>query len=62
MTFLSAWAIGVVSSPFSGINLSMQGRYGQRGLDSLRWNGTYSLIMLALSITALNLYAALALS
>ncbi len=57
MTFLSAWAIGVACSPFSGINLAMQGRYGQGGLDSLRWNGLYSLIMLALSIAALNLYA-----
>lgn len=61
MTFLSAWAIGVASSPFSGINLSMQGRYGQQSLDSLKWNGPYSLIMMLLSILALNLYAALSL-
>lgn len=59
MTFLAAWAIGVASSPFSGINLSMQGRYGQQSLDSLKWNGLYSLIMMLLSITTLNLYAAL---
>lgn len=57
MTFLSAWAIGVASSPYSGINLSMHGRYGQQTLDSLKWNGLYSLAMLLLSIALLNLYA-----
>jgi hypothetical protein len=62
MTFLSAWAIGVASSPYSGINLSMHGRYGQQTLDSLKWNGLYSLVMLLLSVVALNLYATLALA
>lgn len=62
MTFLSAWAIGVAGSPFSGINLAMQGRYGQQTLDSLKWNGLYSLIMLCLSIAALNFYTSLVLS
>jgi hypothetical protein len=62
MTFLSAWAIGVACSPFSGINLSLQGRYAQRSLDSLKWNGLYSLVMLLLSIAVLNLYAGLAMS
>ncbi len=57
MTFLSAWAIGVAGSPFSGISLSMQGRYHQRTLDSLRWNGRYCLVMLLLSVGVLNLYA-----
>ncbi len=57
MTFLAAWAIGVAVSPFSGISLAMQGRYRQRTLDSLRWNGRYALVMLALSIGVLNLYA-----
>ncbi|MCU7797414.1 MAG: hypothetical protein KZQ75_09810 [Candidatus Thiodiazotropha sp. (ex Myrtea spinifera)] len=56
MTFLSAWSIGVASSPYSGINLSMQGRYQQQGLDSLKWNGIYSAVMLLLSMTALNLF------
>ena len=58
MTFLCAWAIGVASSPYSGINLAMHGRYGQETLDSLKWNGLYSLVMLLLSIGVLNLYAA----
>ncbi|WP_369161372.1 hypothetical protein [Candidatus Thiodiazotropha sp. LNASS1] len=59
MTFLSAWAVGVACSPFSGINLSMQGRYGQHSLASLKWHGNYSLVMFFCSIAALNLYAAL---
>ncbi|MEW8024421.1 MAG: hypothetical protein AB2803_12065 [Candidatus Thiodiazotropha sp.] len=59
MTFLSAWAVGVACSPFSGINLSMQGRYGQHGLASLKWHGNYSLVMFFCSLAALNLYAAL---
>ncbi len=62
MTFLSAWAIGVASSPFSGINLSMQGRYSQKSLDSLKWNGLYSLVMLLLASIALNLYSELVLT
>lgn len=57
MTFLSAWGIGVASSPFSGINLSLQGRYAQRGLDSLRWNGIYAVVMLVLALVILNLFA-----
>jgi len=62
MTFLSAWAIGVSSSPFSGINLSMQGRYAQQSLESLKWNGPYSILMLLLSVAVLNLYAAFVLT
>ncbi|WP_316367162.1 hypothetical protein [Candidatus Thiodiazotropha sp. CDECU1] len=61
MTFLSAWAVGVACSPFSGINLSMQGRYGQPGLASLKWHGKYSLLMFLCSLAALNLYAKLGL-
>lgn len=61
MTFISAWAIGTGTSPFSGINLAMQGRYKQQTSDSLRWNGKYALVMLLLSILVLNLFAKLAL-
>ena len=57
MTFISAWAIGTATSPYSGINLAMQGRYVQQSMDSLRWNGFYSLMMLSLSIVTLNLFA-----
>ncbi|MEW8325358.1 MAG: hypothetical protein AB2659_00845 [Candidatus Thiodiazotropha sp.] len=59
MTFLSAWAIGVTCSPFSGINLSMHGRYDQPNLASLKWHGKYSLAMVCCALAALNLYAAI---
>lgn len=57
MTFLAAWGIGVACGPFSGINLSLQGRYAQRALDSLRWNGVYAVVMLVLALALLNLFA-----
>jgi hypothetical protein len=56
MTFIAAWAIGTGTSPFSGINLAMQGRYIQQSGDSLKWNGLYAVVMVLLSILALNLY------
>jgi hypothetical protein len=44
--FLSGWAIGVVVAPLSGMNLALQGRYGIRSQDVIRWNWRYALIML----------------
>ncbi|MGD8430935.1 MAG: hypothetical protein PVH31_11050 [Ectothiorhodospiraceae bacterium] len=57
MTFLCAWAIGVSVSPLSGLNLAMQGAYGLRGLDILRWNLPYGAVMLVTAMIALNVYA-----
>lgn len=57
MTFLCAWATSVGTSPFSGMNLALQGRYGVRPLDFLRWNGGYSLLMVASSCAMLMAYA-----
>ena len=56
MTFLSSWAIGVASSPFSGMNLALQGRYRLAPLDFLRWNGVYSLVMLGAASSVLIAY------
>jgi hypothetical protein len=42
--FLLAWANGAASSPFGGLTLSLQGRYGLTPGDILRWNGSYSVI------------------
>jgi hypothetical protein len=47
--FLAAWGIGVAASPLSGLNLAMQGSYGIRASDILRWNGPFALAMLALA-------------
>ncbi|MCG8125650.1 MAG: hypothetical protein N0E55_17075, partial [Candidatus Thiodiazotropha taylori] len=56
MTFIASWAIGTGTSPFSGINLAMQGRYAQQSGDSLKWNGLYGVVMVLLSILVLNLF------
>jgi hypothetical protein len=47
----------VGTSPFSGMNLALQGRYGVRALDFLRWNGGYSLLMVTGSCAMLMAYA-----
>jgi hypothetical protein len=47
MTFLAAWATGVAASPFSGMNLALQGRYDIPPWGFLRWNGVYGLLMMA---------------
>lgn len=45
MMFLMSWAIGVASSPISGVNLALQGRYGVSGLAIFRWNLAYAIKM-----------------
>lgn len=56
ITFLCSWAISVGTSPFSGMNLALQGRYRIAPLNFLRWNGRYSLVMLCASMAALLAY------
>lgn len=53
-----AWAQGVSISPLSGMHLAMQGRFGIDPRGFLRWNGSYTLLMLVLDIGALHLYEA----
>jgi hypothetical protein len=59
ITFLMAWAQGVSISPLSGMHLGMQGRFGIDPRGFLRWNGSYTLFMLALDTGVLHLYEAL---
>ena len=51
--YLMAWGIGAGCSPFSGLALSLQGRYGLGALQILRWNLGYALIMYAAGCAAL---------
>jgi hypothetical protein len=60
MTFLAAWATSVPASPFSGMNLALQGRYDIPPLGFLRWNGLYGLVMLAAASGMFVLYEHLA--
>jgi hypothetical protein len=59
VTYLMAWAAGVSASPFSGMHLGMQGRFGVPAAGFLRWNGPFTLVMLAVYAIALHLFEAL---
>ena len=50
------WGGSIVASPFSGINLALQGRFGVSSFLLMRWNMAYSLTMLAICICALQVY------
>ena len=59
IAYLMAWAQGVAISPLSGMHLGMQGRFGIDPRGFLRWNGSYTLAMLALDVGVLHLYEVL---
>ena len=59
LTFLSAWAIGVSTSPLSGLNLAIQGAYGVSARNLFLWNLPYALRMLAVVSVVLYGYARL---
>lgn len=50
---LSAWAVGTSVGPLSGINLSLQGRYGVSGTHMMRHNLGYALVMAILVVGTL---------
>ena len=56
MTYLMTWAAGVSSSPFSGMHLSMQGRFNIDAMGFVRWNASFTVLMLALFVAVLHLY------
>jgi hypothetical protein len=57
MTFLMAWAIGILANPLSGLHLAMQGRYGIDGYAFLRWNSVYVMKSLGIAVLILHLYS-----
>lgn len=50
---LSAWAVGTSVGPLSGINLSLQGRYGVSGYRMMKNNLLYAAVMSLLSLGAI---------
>ena len=50
---LSAWAVGTSVGPLSGINLSLQGRYGVSGYRMMKNNLLYAAMMSLLSLGAI---------
>lgn len=57
ITFLMTWAIGVSTAPFSGLHLTIQGRYQVNALALLRMNAGFALVMLGVATLAIHLYA-----
>lgn len=55
MTFLMAWATAVSTSPFSGLNLTIQARYNLKALDLLKLNSIYALKMYCIGVVILHL-------
>ena len=54
-TGLASWAVGTAVGPLSGINLSLQGRYGVSGYRIMRHNLGYALLLSALALLAIVL-------
>ncbi|WP_235039527.1 hypothetical protein [Vreelandella profundi] len=50
---LSSWAVGTSVGPLSGINLSLQGRYGVSGYRMMKNNLPYAAVMSLLSLGAI---------
>lgn len=50
---LSSWAVGTSVGPLSGINLSLQGRYGVSGYRMMKSNLFYAAMMSLLSLAAI---------
>ncbi len=59
LVFLMGWALGVTLSPFSGLHLAMQGRYGVDSHRFLLWHWRFGLFVLAVDLAALGLYGVL---
>lgn len=60
MVFLMSWALGVTVSPFSGMHLAMQGRYGIDSHRFLGWHWRFALFVLAVDMVVLFSYSQLA--
>ena len=56
--FLTAWGLGIVASPLSGLNLALQGAYGIRPGEILRWNAPFSIALLIIASALLYLHPA----
>ncbi|QJQ96950.1 hypothetical protein HIO72_01080 [Halomonas sp. PA5] len=52
---LASWAVGTSVGPLSGINLSLQGRYGISGYRTMRLNAPYALVMSLAVVAAIAL-------
>lgn len=53
--FVLSWGLGVAVSPFSGMNLMIQGHFGIDAHRFVRWNGRYTIVLLGAVAVALAL-------
>jgi len=56
LVFLMSWSLGVALSPFSGIQLALQSRYGVSARALLRLNRLYAPLVLVIDFLALHAY------
>ncbi|SEQ26864.1 hypothetical protein SAMN03080615_00980 [Amphritea atlantica] len=59
ITLLLSWSIGVGLSPFSGVQLSLQSRYGISAIALMKLNRIYGPVMLATGFAVLWTYSAI---
>lgn len=53
VTFLMSWSTAVSTSPFSGLNLTMQGRYNLKAIEIFKVNIPYAIKMYFVCVTML---------
>lgn len=58
LCMMMMWGNSIVVSPFSGINLAIQGRFGPSAFALMRWNAGYALAMLVACVLVLYAYTA----
>ena len=56
LVFLMSWSLGVALSPFSGIQLALQSRYGVSARALMRLNLSYAPVVLGIDFIALHAY------
>ncbi|MDF1529490.1 MAG: hypothetical protein P1R74_10210, partial [Sedimenticola sp.] len=56
ITFLMTWAIGVSTTPLSGLHLMIQGRYNIRAFTLVKLNAHFALVMMGCATAVMQLY------
>ena len=57
LCMMMMWGLAIVVSPLSGVNLTIQGRFGFSGIAMMRWNAGYTLAMLLFCTVLLYFYS-----
>ena len=57
VAMMMMWGNSIVASPFSGVNLTLQGRFGTSSFSIMRWNLGYAFTMLIVCVLALSIYS-----